>query len=39
MGRINAFWVIERLEILNILGGQNTESGKRVSTKAIFGPL
>ena len=28
MGRINAFRVIERLEKLNILGGQNTESVK-----------
>ena len=27
-GRINAFRVIERLERLNILGGQNTESVK-----------
>ena len=26
--RINAFWVIERLERVNILGGQNTESVK-----------
>ena len=27
-GRINAFRVIERLERMNILGGQNTESVK-----------
>ena len=27
-GRINPFWVIERLERMNILGGQNTESVK-----------
>ena len=26
IGRINAFWVIERLEKRNILVGQNTES-------------
>ena len=26
MGRMNAFRVIERLERMNILGGQNTES-------------
>ena len=28
-GRINAFRVIERLERMNILGGQNTKSVKR----------
>ena len=28
MGGINAFRVIERLERMNILGGQNTESIK-----------
>ena len=26
--RINASWVMERLERMNILGGQNTESVK-----------
>ena len=26
MGRINAFRVIERLERMNIIGGQNTEN-------------
>ena len=28
MGRINAFRLIERLERMNILSGQNTESVK-----------
>ena len=30
-GRINAFRVIKRLQILNILGGQNTESVKIIT--------
>ena len=30
MGRIHAFEVIERLERMNILGGQNTESVKNL---------
>ena len=28
MGRINAFWVIERLERMDTISGQNTESVK-----------
>ena len=37
-GRINAFRVIERLGRMNILGGQNTESVKRVQQGTILVP-
>ena len=30
-GHINAFWVIERFERMDILGGQKTESVKSVN--------
>ena len=32
-GRINAFWVIERLERMKIIGGQNTESVNQISLR------
>ena len=32
-GRINAYRVIERLEKMNIFGGQNTESVKQLQLK------